>query len=146
VKLQHGTWVVVADGEKFLLLRNNMDTEFTDLRVIGKDEIDNPPAHAQSSDRAGRMRDNGPGGKSALQQTDWHEAEKERFAQKLAERLEAWAAEGRYSAIVVIADPRSLGDMRAAYGNKLKSRLVAEISKDLTNMPVDEIEIVLNAI
>lgn len=145
MKLSHGTWVVVANGEKYLILRNNMDEEFTDLRVIGKDEIDNPLAHEKSSDRAGRMHDDGPDARSALQETDWHRLEKEHFAQGLASRLDGWAEAGRYDGIVVIADPRSLGELRSAYGDKTKSRLLAEIGKDLTNMPVDVIEKALNA-
>ncbi len=140
MKLSSGTWVVVADGEKYLLLRNNLDEEFTDLRAIGKDEIDNPPAHELSSDRAGRMHDDGPGMKSAMLETDWHRIEKETFAHELAGKLEDWANAGRYDEIVVVADPRSLGELRSAYGAQTQARLKAEIDKDLTNMPIDAIE------
>mgnify|MGYP001037015984 CR=1 FL=1 len=145
MKLQHGTWVVVADGEKYLLLRNNVDEDFTDLRVIGKDELDNPAANKQSSDRAGRMRDNSSDGKSAMEETDWHRVEKERFAHEIAGKLESWAAAGRYDNLVVIADPRSLGELRKASGAEMKSRLLVEIDKNLTNATVAEIEKVLNA-
>lgn len=140
MKLSHGTWVVVADGEKYLVLRNILDEEHTDLRVIGMDEIDNPPAHELSSDRAGRMYDDGPGAKSAMQETDWHRVEKANFAHELAGKLEDWAQAGRYDGIVVVADPRSLGELRAAYGAQTKARLKGEIDKDLTNMPVEAIE------
>ncbi len=146
MKLQYGTWVVVADGEKYLLLRNIVDEKFTDLHVIGKDEIDNPAAHVQSSDRAGRMQGTDPSGKSALQDTDWHRVEKEQFANELAGKLEIWAVRDRYTDLVIIADPHSLGALRTAYGDKMKSRLLAEINKDLTNMTVDEIEKTLNAL
>lgn len=145
MKLKHGTWVVVADGEKYLLLRNKLDSEFIDLRVIGGEEIENPPAHELSSDRSGRMNDAGPGAKSALAETDWHEVEKQRFAQHLAERLENSAAKGAYEEIVIIADAHTLGQLRSAYGDKTKARLVGEIAKDLTNMPVDKIEATVTA-
>jgi len=100
-----------------------MDGKFTDLHVTGRDEIDNPAAHVQSSDRAGRMQDTGPGGKSALQDTDWHWVEKEQFANELAGKLVIWAARDCYTDLVIIADPR----------------LLSEINKDLTNMTVGEI-------
>lgn len=140
MKLKHGAWVVVADGEKYLLLRNKLDSEFIDLRVISGEELVNPPAHEQSSDRSGRMNDAGPGGKSALAETDWHKVEKQRFAQHLAERLENSADKGAYEDIVIIADAQTLGQLRAACGDKTKARLVGEIAKDLTNMPVNKIE------
>ena len=138
--LKHGPWVVVADGQKYLLLRNKLDTEFIDLRVIGVEEIENPPARELSSDRSGRMNDTFVGAKSALSETDWHKVEKQRHAQHLAEKLEDWAGKGLYEDIVIIADAHSLGQLRAAYGGKTKVRILGEIAKDLTNMPVDKIE------
>ncbi|MBR9650513.1 host attachment protein [Thalassovita aquimarina] len=145
MKLEHGTWVVVADGQKYLLLRNNLDSKFIDLRVIGSEEIENPPAHEHSSDRSGRMHDAGPGGKSVWAETDWHQIEKERFARHLAEQLETFADKGLYEAVVIIADAHSLGQLRAAYGAKTKARLQGEIAKDLTNLSVDKIEAVVTA-
>ena len=140
MKLKHGVWVVVADGEKFLLLRNNMDSQDMDLRVIGEDEIANPPAREQSSDRSGRMNDDGPGAKSALAETDWHKVAKERFAEELADKLETAARKDRFSEIVIVADPHSLGQLRKALGDATRARVIAEFDKDLTNMPVHEIE------
>jgi protein required for attachment to host cells len=142
MQLNHMTWVVVADGGKYMLLHNAGDEKFLDLRVIRKSEIDTPPARGLSSDRPGRM----PGavhGQSALEETDWHIVEKRRFASELATKLEGWSAKQRFEKLVVIADPRTLGELRNAYGDKLEGKLVAEIGKDLTNLPVPEIESVL---
>ncbi|MDX1779882.1 MAG: host attachment family protein [Thalassovita sp.] len=148
MKLKHGTWVVVADGQKYLLLRNKLDTEFIDLRVIGMEEIENPPARELSSDSAGRRYgagNAGASGNSVWAETDWHKVEKQRFAQHLAEKLETWADKGLYEDIVIIADAHSLGQLRAAYGGKTKTRLAGEIAKDLTNMPVNKIEAAVTA-
>ncbi len=45
----------------------------------------------------------------------------------------------------IVADPRTLGILREAYGDDLKSVIIAEIAKDLTNHPLDQIEAVINA-
>lgn len=142
MQLNHMTWVVVADGGKYLLLHNAGDEKFLDLRVLRKVEIDTPPARGLSSDRPGRMPD-GEHGKSALEETDWHIVEKQRFSAELAARLLDWAAKQRFENLVVVADPRTLGELRNAYGSKLENSLVAEIGKDLTNLPIAEIESVL---
>ena len=34
IKLDHGTWVVVADGEKALFLRNEGDNQYPNLSVF----------------------------------------------------------------------------------------------------------------
>jgi len=142
VRLVHDTWVVVADGKKYRLLRNEGGAEHPNLCVVLKEEIENPPARELSSDRPGRMRDQGRA-KSALQQTDWHRLSEQRFAKDLAALLVDWASQGRFRRLIVVADPRTLGALRAAYGGRLHSVLAAEIGKDLTNVPIGEIEALL---
>lgn len=79
-------------------------------------------------------------GKSAMTEADWHRISEERFADRLADKLVKWASLGRFRKLVIVADPRSLGTMRAAYGDALHSVIVAEIDRDLTNLPMDKIE------
>jgi protein required for attachment to host cells len=145
MRIENGTWVLVADGEKFVLLRNDGDREILDLRVIRHGEIDNPPTHEQGTDRPGRLDNPGAPGRSAVEETDWQRLEKERFAKDLADRLRSWALENRFSALVVVADPRTLGVLRAELHKAVRERLTGEVDKDLTQMPVDEIEAVLKA-
>ena len=47
MKLRNGTIVLVADGSKMLLLRNNGDATFQELQVIAHREIVDPPSHEQ---------------------------------------------------------------------------------------------------
>lgn len=147
MKLDHGTWVVVADGEKYLALRNQGDTEVMDLRVVAHEETSNPPARDMASDRPGRLPDSKTGGKkgplSAMEETDWHRVGEARFAETLAGTLNHWAGEGRFERIVIAADPRTLGAMRPHFSADLSARISAEIGHDYTNMPVDGIEAAL---
>ena len=140
MQLEHDTWVAVADGEKALLLRNQGDAEYPYLRVISKDETENPPSRELGTDRPGRMPDNGDHGRSGMDETDWHRAAEREFAREFAAKLVDWANEGRFRHLVVCADPRTLGALRDGYGDRLKSVLVAELDKDLTNLPVTEMQ------
>jgi len=156
MQIDHDTWIVVADGEKFLLLRNEGDAEHPFFRTITKEESENPPARELASDRPGRMPDQGghPGNvggaitnvrgqSSAMEETDWHRVAEHRFAEDLAERLIDWVGKGRFDRIVIVADPRTLGVLREAYGDKLGSVLVAEVDKDLTNLTLPDMAKVL---
>lgn len=136
------TWVTVADGEKAVVLRNCDTDAKPDLRVVSVREIDNPPDREQSVDRPGRMNDGRAGSarKSAVEETDFHKLAKAQFAKELAARLNRAAHSGRFDRLVVIAPPTTLGELRAEYGPNLKSRLVAEIDKDLTKHPIEDIE------
>jgi protein required for attachment to host cells len=141
LKLQHDSWVVVADGEKALFLRNEGDAKFPNLEVFRHIHEENPPTRNQGTDRPGRMND-GAGGahRSAVQETDWHRVEKERFAKDIAERLYKAAHRGDYQRLVIVAPPLVMGEMRKEMHKEVTDRVVAEIPKTLTNHTIDEIE------
>lgn len=140
IKLDHDIWVLVADGEKALFLRNEGDAEYPNLQVVREMHDDNPSTRDQGTDRPGRMSDAGNGHHSAVQETDWHRIEKERFAHEIAGRLYKMAHRGDYQKIVLVAPPAVLGDMRKELHKEVQSRVSGEVAKELTNHRVDEIE------
>lgn len=153
MQIAQGTWIVVADGQKFLLLRNIGDAEFLHLEVVAHNATKTPPARDLGSDRPGRRHDAArpvrggvdAWGKSAMEQTDWHRVAEERFAATLADRLADWAAADRFTGLVLFADPRTLGALRDAMTERVKALVLAQIDKDLTNLPLDRIEAVVAA-
>ncbi len=143
VRLKHGLWILVADGEKALFLKNDGDARSPDLNVVREVRDDNPATREQGTDRPGRFSD-GPGThKSAVADTDWHRLGKERFADEIAERLYTMAHRGDFEQIVLIAPPLVLGEMRRKLHKEVTDRILAEVPKTLTNHPVPEIERIL---
>lgn len=138
--LTNGTWVVVADSEKALFLRNLTDHANPNLDVFDEDEQENPSDRAQSANRPGRMNDTGVGQRSAMDDTDWHELAKDRFASDLADKLYTEAHKGHFDKLVVVASPQVLGVLRDEMHKEVADKVVAEVPKTLTNHPVDEIE------
>ncbi|MBZ9964296.1 host attachment protein [Mesorhizobium sp. BR1-1-2] len=145
IKLKHGIWIMVADGEKALFLRNAGDTKFPNLEVVQEVRQDNPPTREQGSDSPGRYNDGPSVHRSAVEETDWHRIDKERFADELAERLYKLAHRGSFDEIILIAPPLVLGAMRKALHKEVSDKVSAEIPKTLTNHAVFEIEALLRA-
>ncbi|MBZ9809667.1 host attachment family protein [Mesorhizobium sp. BR1-1-9] len=145
IKLKHGIWIMVADGEKALFLRNAGDTKFPNLEVVQEMRQDNPPTREQGSDSPGRYNDGPSVHRSAVEETDWHRIGKERFADELAERLYKLAHQGSFDEIILIAPPLVLGAMRKALHKEVSDKVSAEIPKTLTNHAVFEIEALLRA-
>ncbi|GFE63914.1 host attachment family protein [Litoreibacter roseus] len=139
-RLTNGAWVLIADGEKALFLENQTDGEDPFLEVVREKSQDNPSDGEQSANRPGRMADNGPGQRSALDDTDWHELAKERFADDLAEMLYKYAHDGKFEKLVLVASPNILGELRAKMHQVVTDKVIGEIPKTLTNHPVPEIE------
>ena len=73
----------------------------------------------------------------------YHKLEKHRFAKEIADVLYSAAHRGQYSKLVIAAPPMIMGDLRKAFHKEVSEKVVAEVSKDLTNLPAHEIERIL---
>lgn len=139
-RLEHDIWVVVADGEKALFLRNEGDAKFPNLEVFREVKEQNPATHDQGTDRPGRFNDGPSIHRSALEETDWHRVEKERFAKDIAERLYKSAHRGDFKRLVIVAPPLVMGEMRKELHKEVEDRVVGQVTKTLTGHTIDEIE------
>ncbi|MBV7410037.1 host attachment family protein [Maritimibacter sp. DP1N21-5] len=139
-RIDTGTWVLVADSEKALFLENIADAENPHLVVRREEHQSNPSDLEQSANRPGRMYDGGPGQRSALDDTDWHELAKERFASDLADILYRRAHRGEFDKIVLACAPQVLGNLRPELHKEVTDRVVGEVPKLLTNHQLDDIE------
>jgi protein required for attachment to host cells len=140
VSIREGEWVVVCDGAKALVLQNSGDAKFPNLKTTEVFEQKNPPTHEQGADRPGRTQASVGAGRAAVGQTDWHNQAEQQFLTQLAHHLDAAVTAGKARSLIVVAPPRALGMLRAAYSAALKSAVRAEIDKDLVGVPVHEIE------
>ena len=140
LRIPHDAFVFVGDGRKALFLRNEGDAQFLNLKTERVLTDRNPPTHEQGTDRPGRAFSSVGAGRSSVTQSDWHDLEEHRFATEVAAVLERIVRERRVEALVVVAPPRALADLRKAFHPDVKRKIIAEIDKDLTKHPVDRIE------
>jgi protein required for attachment to host cells len=141
VRIPAGALVLVGDGSKALFLRNQGSAAEPQLITEQVMAHENPPTREQGTDRPGRYRDSGPGGqRSGMEETDWHQLEEDRFAAEVADALYKAAHAGRYEHLVVVAPPATLGELRKHWHPEVADKLVAEIPKTLTNLPVPDIQ------
>ncbi|WP_157016276.1 baeRF12 domain-containing protein [Mesorhizobium xinjiangense] len=140
LKLEHNLWVVVADGEKALFLRNAGTALNPQLEVVRQVSQENPPTHEQGTDRPGRLNDAAFAHRSAVADTDWHRIAKERFADEIADRLYKLAQNGSFDHFVLVAQPHVLGAIRKKMHKSVLCRIKTEVPKTLTNHTLAEIE------
>ncbi len=144
MKLPNGAWVFVLDGAKALMLENVGDRARLDLRVHDHEARKSLSTGAQGADRPGRYP--GPGARrSAVEQTDWRALDERRFVAHLADEANAMARDGVFERFLVIADPRSLGEIRKHLSETARTRLVGELPLDLAHRTIDAIERAIDA-
>ena len=140
-KLPHDALVFIGDGRKALFLRNAGDAEIPDLRTEQVFKDDNPPTREQGTDKPGRgFASAGSQRRGGMEETDWHQLEEQRFADRVAAALEKVVRERHVPAILVAAPPKTLAELRRVFHADVRAKIVAEVDKDLTKQPIDQIE------
>src|SRR5690242_21889913 len=87
--IPHDAFVFVGDGGKALFLRNEGDEKFPNLVTERVFADRDPPTHEQGTDAPGRVFPAAhAAGRSAVEPTDWHKIEKDRFAKRVCGALE----------------------------------------------------------
>ena len=75
-----------------------------------------------------------------MEPADWHDLNEHRFAKTVAGAMERLMRERKAPALVIVAPPRTLADVRSALHADVAALVIAEVNKDLTRHPVGEIE------
>lgn len=131
--LPNGTTVAVADGSTMMLFRNRGREPSIDL--LGLPEPDVGDGNAGSG---GRHR-------STTANPDARRLAEDDFAAAASEYLNRAVLDGRIEKLLVIADARTLGEMRRHYHQSLADRLIGELAKDLVGRPKADIEAAIQA-
>jgi protein required for attachment to host cells len=117
---------VVADGVGAHFFRNAGPAGTIALTAEG----DFKPTH---------LLDDGPAGHRPPESTS-QETDEATFAKQLAKELYRRAHTNDFAALVLIADPQTLGQIRPSLHKEVRERLVAELGKTLTKAPIADIE------
>ena len=129
MKIPHQAHVALVDGTRFVVLRNVGQIFEPRLEAFAEPSLEptNFSAGMRHQDKSGQR--NGS--------TDLNELAHGAAA---AEWLNRRALAGEIEQLVVVADPKTLGEMRRHYHKELSARIVAELDKALAGEPVPVIE------
>lgn len=133
MQLPQDTVIAVADGEKLSLFQNEGNALNVKLRSIPSDAID-------TSKMASGARH-----VSSSANPDDSQQDEDSFSAGIAGMLNKQVLEGKIKNLVIIAAPRTLGELRKGYHKSLSEVLLGELDKDLTGHSVQDIEKALAA-
>jgi protein required for attachment to host cells len=132
--------VLVADGRKMLFLRNHGGAARLDLKTEAHDERADAKDSDMKTDAAGAGTQSGGYGRPAMDETDFHQQAEDQWAKDAAEMLNRRALANDYEALVVVAPPKTLGELRKHFHKEVEKRLVATFNKEMTDRPIDQIQ------
>ncbi|MBP2510177.1 MULTISPECIES: host attachment family protein [Agrobacterium] len=128
MNLPQNTVVAVADGEKLSLFRNDGDAATVNLTALPDPAIDSTKISS------------GARHSSSSANPDDSQQDEDGFGAGVTDMLNKQVLEGKIKSLVIIAAPRTLGEMRKGYHKSLSDVLIGELDKDLTGHSVQDIE------
>ena len=141
LRIPYDTLILVGDGRKALVLRNDGDEKFPNLATERVFATENLPAHGAGSDAPGRAsRPPVLTRAAALAIPTGTSLTRTGLPTRSPPALECVVRERNTKALIIVAPPKTLADLRSALHADLKSRVIAEIDRDLTHHPVYDIE------
>jgi protein required for attachment to host cells len=128
MKVPHKALVAIANGERFLLMRNVGQPFEPKLEKVSELDL-------ELTNFSAGVRHQDPAQRSGS--TDIDELA---HGAAIAEWLNKSTLNGESEPLVIAADPKTLGQIRQHCHQELQGRIVGELAKDLTNQPIEAVE------
>ena len=123
------TWVVVADANGARILRFNKRTEpwqqVEHIRPDGAGATETADYAPKSSAHKGALHGHG--------EVTPKDTKERHLAHAIARALERGMVDNRFDALVLVAAPKLLGELRENLSRGLQQRILAELPKDLVH-------------
>lgn len=135
------TWILIADGTQARVLENTGPGK--GLATVKGLDWSIEPLQSQdiNSDRPGRGFSSAGSARSAMEpKTDPAQHREAEFVRSVADVLDRKARDGAFDRLVIAAAPLALGNLRKVMSDHVKKTIVAELDKDLTNLPTPNID------
>jgi protein required for attachment to host cells len=134
------TWILIADGAHARILEHGGPGK--GLTPVKGLKFEQEPLKNQEivTDRQGRsFSSTGPGRSAYEPDLSPVDQREQQFVERMAERLEEHRRNGDFDRLIIAADPTSLGTIRAKLSKQVQETVVAELPKDLTNIPMPKL-------
>ena len=138
--LPNNALVLIVDGRKMLFLRNHGDENQIDLRTEAHDFRQDAKDRDMRTDAPGTQGQSFGYGRPAMDETDFHQLEEDRWAKDAAEELKKRALKNDFDALAIIAPPKTLGVLRKELHKEVERRIVLTLNKEMADRPIPDIE------
>ncbi|SFJ86620.1 Protein required for attachment to host cells [Bosea sp. OK403] len=131
MQLPHAAVIALVDGKRFELFRNSGNEAGPVLAPMMSPDLDE---HGKGG---------GAGRDSSSANPTGHQIDEDAHAAAAVGWLNKQVTARKIERLVIVAAPRTLGEMRLHYHKQLQAALVAELSKDLVGKSGPEILVAL---
>lgn len=129
------TWILIADGTQARVLEHAGPGK--GLAAVKGLDWSIPALQSQEIDTDGYGR--GPTGGAMTSGNDPAKHREAEFVRTVANAMDEKAKAGAYDRLVIAAAPIALGNLRKVMSEHVRKTVIAELDKDLTNVPTPQL-------
>lgn len=132
------TFILIADSSHARLISHTAKRDAVLLRMNSRAAM--KPTRELGTDKPGRAFDSAGRGRHAMEPrtTAQREAQKA-FARRVSATVERTLTKAQFEKFIVVAAPRTLGDLRREFSDETSELISDEIRKDLYGLPDPEV-------
>lgn len=138
--IEHEDLVLLINGSRVILLSNKGDSTNLNLEIIHSMSCKSKRTSDIQRDKSGHSINSSINGHSSFEQEDYHLMAEQNFLKMANLAINAYAKNKNHEHILIAAEPTALGFLRKIMDPLVASKIVKEIPKDYTKMPVLELE------
>ena len=130
------TWYVVTDGGRARILQKRDEHDAFDTRREFVSPDIHRHTHELGAERPGRTQESANSARHAVQpRGDLHRAGKRSFVDEVAKALNEANTRDEFDRLILVAPAHALGELNHALDAPTQRKIVAQLQKDLTNVP-----------
>lgn len=137
------TLVLVADGQAATFFRNRTSGEAVALEPLHGMGLNNEANRDLTNDRPGHTQVGMSERRTSYEQNDLHQANETAFLKGMLELAPTIMRDHDLSAVILIAEPRALGVIRAEADRAFMDKVLMQLDKDYTKTAIPELEAIL---
>ena len=133
------TWILIADGARARIVESSGHGKGLEPALNYEFAVNHSPARDKVTDKPGRDHGGGASHHAMESKVNWHNFEKHLFSAAMADVLEKANSKNVFDALVIVAPPKTLGELRSNLKPNVKSKITAELGKDLTHLNLKDL-------
>lgn len=146
MRIDSKTLVLVADGQAATFFRNRGSGDTIELEPLHGMGLHNEANRDLANDRPGHAQVGMSERRTSYEQNDLHQANETAFLKGMLELAPSVMSDNGLSAVILIAEPKALGVIRAHADDAFLSKVSMQIDKDYTKTAIPALEAILRQI
>ncbi len=138
--------LVLVNGSRVIFFENTGDDNHLSLDMVYSLTCKSKRSIDLGRGPAGRVENSAIHGHASFEQTNLHDKAEENFIKTANLAINTYMKNPQYQHLILFAEPSTLGYLRNIMSPEISSKVIKEVAKDYTKLPIVDLEKLIDEI